>query len=423
MVTSGHGRSQELLYVTRANAMITGNCGRTINNDRRIYRRVTDKRISLHDLHRRFHSISFDLLTWSSLSSISDSNTCVILHDMEPGKHKLGIVTVSLGWHPSHTLERKLDSIANHGYDGVEIDHRDLVSFAEQKGLTHLQAASCVGDLCRARGIQVIALQALFDFAGALTPLETRLDSAREYVRLARAMGAEMVQVPSNFEPNSIDDEEIIVEEFRALADIGTEQSSHSPGSGTISFAYEALAWGTHHASLDDSVRTVKLVDRANFGLCLDTYHVIARVWADPHASSTGSGIQPGGNAALRRTLQSFMEQCPVEKIFYVQLSDAEKLEQPLSPGHPGYKQEWAHWDATMHWCVWGRLFPFETEHGAYFPMDEVLRLWLKDKQWNGWVSMEIFHRDMDKESVGPEVFADRGYKSWLKVKDRIGLS
>lgn len=341
---------------------------------------------------------------------------------MEPESHKLGIATVSLGWHPSHTIERKLDSIAKQGYLGVEIYHPDLVLFAEQNTLTHLQAASKIGDLCRSRDVKIIALQPLFNFAGVLTPLETRLDSAREYVRLARAMGADMIQVPSTYEPKSTGDEKVIVEELRALADIGTEESPDSPESGTILFAYEALAWGIHHASLDDAVRIVKLVDRANFGLCLDTYHVIARVWADPHASSTGTGIIPGGFAALKATLQRFMEQCPVEKIFYLQLSDAERLEQPLSLGHLGYKPEWAHWDATMHWCVWGRLFPFETEHGAYFPLDEILRLWLKEKQWKGWVSMEIFHRDMTKEPVGPEVLAERGYKSWLKIKDRIGL-
>jgi sugar phosphate isomerase/epimerase len=336
--------------------------------------------------------------------------------------HKIGIATVSLGWHPSHTLERKLDSIAKQGYLGVEIYHPDLVTFAEQSSLTHLQAASKIGTLCRVRGISIIALQPLFDFAGVLTPLVTRLESAREYIRLARAMGTNMIQVPSTFEPMSTGDENVVVEEFRALADLGREESPDSPDSRTISFAYEALAWGIHHALIDDAIRIVKLVDRPNFGLCLDTYHVIARVWAAPHSSSTGTGVAPGGHAALKSTLERFMEQCPVEKIFYLQLSDAERLDQPLIAGHPGYKAEWAHWDATMHWCVWGRLFPFETEYGAYFPLEEILPLWLKDTQWKGWVSMEIFHRDEDKESIGPEVLAERGYKSWLKVKDRFAL-
>ena len=104
---------------------------------------------------------------------------------MEAESHKLGIATVSLGWHPSHTLERKLESIAKQGYLGVEIYHPDLVSFAEENSLTHLQAASKIGALCKDRSLAIIALQPLFDFAGVLTPLETRLENAREYVRLA----------------------------------------------------------------------------------------------------------------------------------------------------------------------------------------------------------------------------------------------
>lgn len=333
--------------------------------------------------------------------------------------HKVGIATVSLGWHSSHTIERKLDSIARQGFTGVEIYHPDLVTFAEQHALTLLQAASKIGDLCRSQDIKVIALQPLFDFAGVLTPLEARLDAARQFIGLARALGAEMIQVPSTFEPRSTGDERVIVEELRALADEGKASSPESP---TMLFAYEALAWGIHHASLDDAVRIVKLVDRANFGLCLDTYHVLARVWADPHSPSSGTGLKPGGPAALEATLQRFMAQCPAEKIFYVQLSDAEKLQQPLYPGHPGYKLEWAHWDVTMHWCVWGRLFPYEIEHGAYFPMDGILRCWLKEKQWKGWVSMEIFHRDMANEALGPEILVERGYRSWCNIKARLHL-
>ncbi|KIW94786.1 uncharacterized protein Z519_04763 [Cladophialophora bantiana CBS 173.52] len=340
---------------------------------------------------------------------------------MKAERHRLGIATVSLGWHPSHTLERKLDAISKQGYEGVEIYHPDLVTLAEQHSLTHLEAASKIGNICRDRDISIVALQPLFNFAGMLTPLEARLESAREYISLARAMGTKMIQVPTTYEMNSTGDENLIVAELRALADLGRE--SPETGEEEITFAFEALAWGVHHAQMDDAIRIVKLVDRPNFGLCLDTYHVIARVWADPHASSgKGTGVAPGGYAALKSTLDRFMEQCPVEKIFYLQLSDAERLEQPLVLGHEAYKAEWAHWDATMHWCVWGRLFPYETEYGAYFPLDYILRLWLVEKGWKGWVSMEMFHRDEDKESVGPEVLAERGYRSWMKIKDRFGL-
>lgn len=323
--------------------------------------------------------------------------------------HKIAIATVSLGWHPSHTLEWKLDSAARQGFEGVEIYYPDLELMAKQQNLSLLEAARKVAGLCIQRRLTVVALQPMFDFPGLLTPLEERLDAAQEYIEIARALGSNTIQVPSTYHQESVGDEDIIVAELRALADLGLEGA---PGMQPMMFAYEALAWGVHHALLDDAVRTVKLVDRPNFGLCLDTYHVLARIWADPHAPKGGKGIVAGGPAALKGTLRRFMQDCPVEKIFYLQLSDAEKLGQPIAPGSPVYKPEWESWDATMHYCVWGRLFPFENELGAYFPMQEILQVWLKDKQWSGWVSMEIFHRDEALESMNPDVLATRGAKS-----------
>jgi sugar phosphate isomerase/epimerase len=183
-----------------------------------------------------------------------------------------------------------------------------------------------------------------------------------------------------------------------------------------ISFAYEALAWGLHAALLDDVVRIMKLVDRPNFGLCIDTYHVLARVWADPR--SIGGRI-PGGDASLKATIDRFMKDCPVDKILFIQLSDAEKMDPPLLPGHPAYKVVE---DPTMSWCLYGRLFPLEKEYGAYFPMEGILKAWLVEKAWTGWVSMEMFHRDEKREDVGPEVLAKRGMRSWAQVKRLVGL-
>ena len=338
-------------------------------------------------------------------------------------RHKIGIATVSLGRHTSHTMERKLDSAANQGFLGVEIYYPDLELMAEQHSLPLLQAAEKVRELCKDRSLSIIALQPLFNFAGVLTPLEDRLESAREYIELARTLETSMIQVPSTYEPNSIGDEEVIVTELQALADLGLESSRRFPDASPMTFAFEALAWGIHHALIEDAVRIVKLVDRSNFGLCLDTYHVLARIWADPHSAKGNTGIIAGGPAALKASLRRFMEECPLEKIFYLQLSDAEKLDGPLVPGSPAYNPEWAHWDATMHYCVWGRLFPFESNLGAYFPMQDILRVWLRDKQWAGWVSMEIFHRDEDQESVGPEVLAARGSRSWMTIRQRLALS
>ena len=60
----------------------------------------------------------------------------------------------------------------------------------------------------------------------------------------------------------------------------------------------------------------------------------------------------------------------------YIQLSDAEKMSPPILPGHPAYQETK---DETHSWCTYGRLFPLETEKGAYLPIEGLSRAWLVD--------------------------------------------
>jgi hypothetical protein len=69
------------------------------------------------------------------------------------------------------------------------------------------------------------------------------------------------------------------------------------------------------------------------------------------------SGIRPGGMAALNASIKKFLDECPVDKNFYTQLSDAEKCQPPLLPGHPTYSVSE---NPTYSWCFWARLFPGE---------------------------------------------------------------
>jgi sugar phosphate isomerase/epimerase len=317
--------------------------------------------------------------------------------------HKLAIATVSLGWHESHTLERKLAACQQHGIQGIELVDADLNKYARRHGMTRLQAAESIGQACRDANITIIAYVSFGDFEGHPTPLEARLGKAKEWCEIARKAGTDMIQIPSNFDPDAIGDQEIIVAELQALAGLGSQQHPE------IRFAYESLAWGKYAADWEESLRIVQLVDRPNFGLCLDTYHVLARLWADP---TVRSGRRPGGNAAVRLSLQRFGTDCPRDKIFYVQLSDAEKAEPSVLPGHPAYKEK----EAVLHsWCLYGRIFPFEQEHGAYLPLKEILTAWLLGSGWTGWVSMETFHHSMREAHKGPELWAGRARLSWEK--------
>ncbi|KAA8915553.1 hypothetical protein TRICI_002292 [Trichomonascus ciferrii] len=320
---------------------------------------------------------------------------------------KLGIATISLGWHSSHTLEQKLKSASDNGYEGVEMVYSDLQKYAESHNLSMIDASRQIRDFCTELKLGIICLCAFTEFEGSSKRLDERLEKAKNWVNIARALGTDTIQVPSNEAPNCSGDESIIVSELQQLADLGKQCGT------VIKFAYEALAWGVHVALWEDSLRIVNMVNRDNFGLCLDTYHILSRVWADPRAPS---GRAPGGDFALRASTERFLKECPLEKIFYLQLSDAEKQDKPILPGHPAFD---INKDPTETWCFHGRLFPYQTDMGAYFPLDDILRAWLKEKGWSGYCSMEIFHRDM-KERLGPEFWAREGAKSWKTVLSKL---
>lgn len=316
-------------------------------------------------------------------------------------RHKRAISSVSLGWHASHTLERKISAVQAAGYQGIELFITDLDAYVKAHRVSRIESARRIKQMCADRHIEILCLGSFDNFEGQPSPLQERLKTAAEWLEIANTLGTIVIQIPSNDNKEAVGDVNVIVGELRALADLGAQQSP------PITFAYEALAWGTHVADWEESLRIVELVDRANFGLCLDTYHVVSRLWADPRSKS---GIRAGGDAALRASIDRFNDHCPPDKIVYIQLSDAEKLSPPLLPGHPAYDEDK---DGPHAWCSYGRLFPLEVEEKAYFPMQDICRAWLVQSGWSGWVSMEIFHRKMKDEAAGPELWAERGRKSW----------
>ncbi|KAJ3545830.1 hypothetical protein NM208_g2315 [Fusarium decemcellulare] len=317
---------------------------------------------------------------------------------------QLGICTISMGWHSLATLEEKIKAVQSSGISGLELNMIDLDKFAKRHSKCRLDAAKDASILCKAAGIEVFALGPFEYFEGTPTPLSSRLDTAFEWMNVAHEFGCTVLQVPINFSNNAVGDEKVIVDDLRALAELGLQQKP------PISIAYEALAWGLHVADWEESLRVVDLVDCPNFGLCIDTYHVLTRVWADPR---TVSGVRPGAASALRDTIQRFRTTCPPEKIIYIQLSDGEKMSPPILPGHPVYR---ADEDSTYSWCLYGRVFPLEAEEGAYFPLEGILRAWLIESGWKGWVSMETFHRDMDQRTITPGAWAARAVKSWDRI-------
>ncbi|RMJ21947.1 Xylose isomerase-like TIM barrel [Aspergillus sp. HF37] len=323
--------------------------------------------------------------------------------------NKLAISSLSLSQHPNHSLDHKVRIAAEHGYAGIEIVFSDLATYAQAQKLSMSEAADQIKTVCDQTQTHILSLAAFENFEGHNTPLEDRLHHAGQWIEIASRLRATHLQVPSQYSLDSTGDPDVLIPELRQLADLG--RASRPP----VSIAYEALSWGTHHSTLESSLRVVEAVDRPNFGLCLDTFHVVTKVWADPFAAS---GKFPNADTRLHSTLREFAKECPLDRIFYIQLSDGERFDPPFSKEHPWYVDGEA---AQFTWSKHARPFPHETRLGGYMPVSEVARAWIVEMGFRGWVSLETFDRRMRDGRERPERAAGRGMEAWRRVQREIG--
>lgn len=326
---------------------------------------------------------------------------------MQSNKQALG--SLSLGQHPSHALDHKIRVASKHGFTGIEVVFSDLQTYSDSHNISILDGAARIKQICDTNNVEVLALAPFENFEGAPSPLSDRLATAKHWLSIARILKAPYLQVPSQFNPDSSTDETVIVPELQQLADLA---SAETP---VVSIAYEYLSWGTYCSTWDTALRLVQLVNRPNFGLCVDTFHELTKLWGSPFATS---GKYPSADANLRDSLTRFRDTVPLDKIFYVQLSDGERFDPPFSASHPWYVEGEA---PEFSWSKHGRPFPLETALGGYMPVPEVVRAWVLETGFQGWISMEVFDRQMRSREFEPETAAIRARESWRKVWAAVG--
>ncbi|KAI0011876.1 xylose isomerase-like protein [Xylariaceae sp. FL0662B] len=331
---------------------------------------------------------------------------------------RLAITSMSLGrCFAGHSLDHKLDMARLFGYRGIELFHEDLLDIAQQlpggaTGDNELEAAHIIRRLCHERGLVILCLQPFAHYEGLLDRKEhaRHLEQLQFWFRLAKVLRTDMIQIPSSFLPSSelSADPSVAIADLRKVADMGLQQQP------PIRFVYEALCWGTRCDLWEQSWQTVQAVDRPNFGLCLDTFNIAGRIYADP-ASATGRA--PNADQAVRESIVRLVATVDVRKVFYVQVVDAERLAEPLVAGHPFHD---AAQPARMSWSRNCRLFYGEKKRGAYLPVAELSRAIFHGLGFEGWISMELFHRRMaDADDIVPRELASRGAVAWAKlVKD-----
>ncbi|MBP2368220.1 sugar phosphate isomerase/epimerase and 4-hydroxyphenylpyruvate domain-containing protein [Pseudonocardia parietis] len=241
---------------------------------------------------------------------------------------RLSLATVCL----SGTLEDKLDAAAVAGFDGVEIFAPDLVA-------DPLPPAG-IGARCRDLGLSIDLYQPLRDidstdpdrFAANLRRAEATFD-------VMAGLGADTVLVCSSVAPDAVADPDRLAGQLHTLAG-----RAHERG---IRIAYEALAWGRHVNTWDASWRAVQAGDHPALGLCLDSFHVLAR------------GSDPAPIAGVER-----------DKLFFLQLADARELSMDV-----------------LSWSRHHRLFPGQGGFDLPRFLAPVLRA-----GYTGPLSLEVFN-------------------------------
>ena len=197
---------------------------------------------------------------------------------------RYSIATVCL----SGTLEGKLAAAAAAGFDGVELFEPDLAE-------SPLSAAR-VRDAAEELGLSIDLFQPFRDFEGvAPAQLAGNLERARATFEVMAQLGADTLLVCSNVAPDAINDDGLAAEQLGALAD---QAATHG-----IRIAYEALAWGRHVSEYDRAWRIVEAADHPALGICLDSFHALAR-----------------------HTALDTIAAIPADKLFFCQLADASDL-------------------------------------------------------------------------------------------------
>ncbi|CAI6340079.1 unnamed protein product [Periconia digitata] len=334
-----------------------------------------------------------------------------------------GISTMSLGRNQAgHTLSHKLHCTAQNGLRGIELFYDDLQALATPPTPSNLlKAATYVHDLCTSLNLTVICLQPFMHYEGLINRVDhaKRIEDMKLWLKLAKALDTDLILVPSSFlgEDECTGDFDTIVSDLREIAELGVSEGVED--GKVIRFMYEGLCWGTHVDTWEVCWDIVQAVDRGNFGICLDSFNILGRIYADPAAVG---GKTADAESVVGESMKRMVERITPfkEKIFFVQVVDAEKLREPLQPGHAFYQEGQR---ARMSWSRNCRLFYGETEEGAYLPVKEVVETIFKKIGYEGWASFEFFNRAMEKKGDGVvEGLAARAGKAWGIMMEDLEL-
>ena len=338
---------------------------------------------------------------------------------------ELGISTLSLGSCNHHSLSVKLQAAARAGFTAIDLFDADWAHFkrhhATSNGLplstidgdhTSVSAARAINRMCASLHLRIMCLQPFREFEARKDPKEAaeRMLHARGTLSILPILGTSMLLIPSTTLPAS----QVDPSPHRMAADLAQLAGYAASYSPPIRICYEALSWGTNVSTYRAAWEVVRLANRPNLGLCLDSFNTAAREWADPYSPS---GIRDStANDTLRRSLNDLIATVPCSKIFYFQLADGQRMSPPLTlPEDPTVPP-------LRPWSRSYRLFPLESARGAYLPVKEFTEAVCKTGYQGPWC-LEIFNDSLSETRASvPDEHAQRGMESLRKILAVVGM-
>jgi sugar phosphate isomerase/epimerase len=261
-------------------------------------------------------------------------------------------------------LEARLGAMRGAGFTQVMLNANDLAGHPGG-------APAAIEAVCKS-GLRVTGFQVLRDFEGLSGHLHAyKVDIAKAMLQMCHDLGARVLLVCSSTSSHATADFDSLKKDLQKLAMLAVPYG--------IRIAYEALSWGRHVSEYTQAWELVAEADRANLGLAIDSFHILA----------TGTSTER-------------LEEIVAGKIFLVQLADF--MWQQIRSREERI-------DTARHF----RVFPGEGVHGA--EVSTLVRT-LDRLGYRGDYSFEVFNDDYTQ--LPHAVVAERARRSVKWLTDQV---
>jgi sugar phosphate isomerase/epimerase len=261
-------------------------------------------------------------------------------------------------------LEAKLRAMKEAGFGQVMLSARDVVG--------HPDGLDAAVKAVRTSGLRGAGFQVLRDFEGLSGTLHAyKVDIAKAMLDMCHALGSRVLLVCSSTSAHATHEPGVLIKDLQKLAMLAVPHG--------IRIAYEALSWGRHVNEYTQAWEIVEEADRANLGMAIDSFHILA----------TGTSREP-------------LEEIVAGKIFLVQLADFMWRE---------IRSREERIDTARHF----RVFPGEGVHSA--DVAGLVRT-LDRLGYRGDYSFEVFNDDYAQ--LPHAVVAERARRSVKWLTDQV---